>query len=48
MSTPLVQKARDIEAILRRPRTSKAEIAEWKNDMICAVESETRNAGAVI
>jgi hypothetical protein len=48
MSTQLVKKAHEIEAILGRPRTSKAEIAEWKNEMICAVESEARNAGAII
>jgi hypothetical protein len=48
MSTQLVQKAHDIEAILRRPRTSSAEIAEWKSEMICAVESEARNAAASI
>ena len=48
MSTQLVQKAHDINAILRRSRTSSAEIAEWKNEMICAVESEARNAVASI
>jgi hypothetical protein len=48
MPTQLVKKAHEIEAILGRPRTSKAEIAEWKNEMICAVESEARNAGAII
>ena len=44
----LVQKAHYIEAILRCSRTSSAEIAEWKDEMICAVESEARNAVASI
>ena len=48
MSTHLVQKAHDIEAILRCSRTSGAEIARWKNEMIFAVESEARNAVASI
>ena len=51
MSTQLVQKAHHIEAILRCSRTSRgrgAEIAEWKDEMICAVESEARNAVASI
>jgi hypothetical protein len=48
MSTQLVQKAHHIEAILRCSRTSSAEIARWKNEMICAVESEARNAVASI
>ena len=58
MSSQLIQKAHDIEAILRRSRTSSgtrwpqrscaSEIAEWKNEMICAVESEARNAVASI
>jgi hypothetical protein len=48
MSTQLVQKAHHIEAILRCSRTSSAEIAEWKDEMICAVESEARNAVASI
>jgi hypothetical protein len=58
MSSQLIQKAHNIEAILRRSRTSggtrwprrarASEIAEWKNEMICAVESEARNAVASI
>ena len=58
MSSQLIQKAHDIEAILRRSRTSSgtrwprracaSEIAEWKDEMICAVESEARNAVASI
>ena len=62
MSTQLVQKAHDIEDIVRCsrtsgqwprssrwPQTSSAEkIAEWKNEMICAVESEASNAVASI
>ena len=48
MSSQLVQKAHYIEAILRCSRTSSAEIAEWKDEMICAVESEARNAVASI
>jgi len=49
MSTLLVQKAHDIEDIVRCSRTSSAEkIAAWKNEMICAVESEARNAVASI
>jgi hypothetical protein len=48
MPTQLVQKSHEIEAILRRPRTSSAEIAEWKGEMICAIESEARNAVAMI
>jgi hypothetical protein len=48
MSTQLVRKAHDIEAIQRCSRTSSAEIAVWKNEMIRAVESEARNAVASI
>jgi hypothetical protein len=48
MRTQLVQKTHEIETILRRPQTSSAEIAEWKNKMVCAIESEARNAKAII
>jgi hypothetical protein len=48
MSTHLSRKAHAIEAILRGSQTSSGEIAEWKNEMICAVESEARNAVASI
>jgi hypothetical protein len=48
MSTHLSRKAHAIEAILQGSQTSSGEIAEWKNEMICAVESEARNAVASI
>jgi hypothetical protein len=48
MPTHMIRKAHAIEAIVQRSQTSSAEIAEWKTEMISAVESAARSAVATI